>query len=451
MEISEKRISGAVRVRRAIGSARGRGYQRLIEVSQMFIAVAGVGLFLHAGISAAAQNLCVDPLNTPACSATIQDAVGLAKRNAVITVATGTFHENVAINTGAAPKTLKLVIQGAGVGNTIVDGGALDSVFNVGPKTILTLSKMTIQNGQRSGSQELGGGVRSIGTKLTIEDCLITNNAVPDGGGGGVGVEAGPLTISNSTLSGNSAFGGGGGLFYATTSTKTVTISNSTISGNSGNEGAGILVGASSKATIRGSTISGNTAVEVVGSPPLGGGIFVDGKALSIFDSTISGNLAAGLTSHGGGIDSLNATVTLNNVTIAGNTASIGGGIDTHVGKSFKSSNSIIADNTGTTLAPDCDGNLNSSGYNLIFDATGCSISGKASTDVTGQDPLLQPLFLNLPGTTETQEPQAGSPALKAGNPGSPTGIGGHCLPTDQRGVRRPAGKCDIGAFQLSS
>jgi hypothetical protein len=308
---------------------------------------------------------------------------------------------------------------------------------------------MTIQNGKRSGSQELGGGVRSIGTKLTIEDCLITNNAVPDGGG--VGVEAGLLTISNSTLSGNNAFGGGGGLFYATTSAKTVTTSNSTISGNSGNEGAGILVGASSKATIRGSTISGNTAVEVVGSPPLGGGIFVDGKALSSLDSTISGNLAEGSTSHGGGIDSLSATVTLNNVTIADNTASIGGGIDTHVGKSFKSSNSIIADNTGTTLAPDCDGNLDSAGYNLIFDAIGCSISGKASTDVTGQDPLLQPLFLNLPGTTETREPQAGSPALKAGNPGSPNGSGGHCLPTDQRGVQRPAGKCYIGAFQLSS
>jgi hypothetical protein len=108
MEISEKRISGSVRVRRAIGSARGRGYQRLIEVSQMVIAAAGV--FFNASTSAAAQSLCVDPSNTAPCSATIQDAVGLAKRNAVITVAPGTFHENVAINTGAAPKTLKLVI-----------------------------------------------------------------------------------------------------------------------------------------------------------------------------------------------------------------------------------------------------------------------------------------------------------------------------------------------------
>jgi len=144
--------------------------------------------------------------------------------------------------------------------------------------------------------------------------------------------------------------------------------------------------------------------------------------------------------------------VTLNNVTVADNTAAIGGGIDTQARmSSITSGNSIIADNGATVSSADCAGNVKSAGYNLFFDTTGCSISGKASTDITGQDPLLQPLFLNLPGTTETQEPQAGSPALKAGNPGSPNGSGGHCLPTDQRGVKRLTGKCDIGAFQLSS
>ncbi len=72
-------------------------------------------------------------------------------------------------------------------------------------------------------------------------------------------------------------------------------------------------------------------------------------------------------------------------------------------------------------MAPDCDDNRDSTGYNLFFDTSGCSISGKASTDIDGRDPLLQPLFLNLPGTTETQEPQTGSPTLKAGNPAAPT------------------------------
>jgi len=329
MKIPENCRRGSVRTWCAIVRARGRRLEHPVKVLQAFIAVASVGVFLNAGVSAAAQNLCVDPSNTPKCSATIQDAVNQAKKNAVITVAKGTFDENVIINTGASPRKLSLVIQGAGVGNTIVDGGALDSVFNVGPKTTLTLSKMTIQNGERSGSQELGGGVRSLATKTTIEDCLVTDNSVPDGGGGGVGVEAGSLTIINSTLSDNSALGGGGGLFFATTASKTVTITNSTISDNSANEGAGITVGAFSKATISNSTISGNTAFQIDGSEPLGGGIFVDGKSLTILDSTISDNLARtdqGMESHGGGIDSLEAAVTLNNVTIAGNTASVGAG-----------------------------------------------------------------------------------------------------------------------------
>ena len=324
MEIPEKRSSA--RVWQAIESARGPRYQRLLEASRIVIAVIGAAVFLDAAISEAAQHLCVDPSNMT-CSATIQAAVDLAKSNVVITVANGTFDENVVINPGAKPKKLVLLIQGGGIGSTIVDGGGLNTVFTIGFKASVTLSKMTIQNGVNSASQGLGGGVSSIGTKLTIANCLITNNAVSDGGGGGVGMEVGSLTISNSTLSNNDAFGGGGGLFFATTSPKpSATITNSTISGNSANEGADILIGASSKATIRSSTLNDNTAVEVVGSPALGGGIFIDGKALTILDSTISGNVAGGTTSHGGGIDSLNATVTLNNATILGNTAAVGGG-----------------------------------------------------------------------------------------------------------------------------
>jgi hypothetical protein len=117
----------------------------------------------------------------------------------------------------------------------------------------------------------------------------------------------------------------------------------------------------------------------------------------------------------------------------------------------FSSSNSIIADNTGTSSAPDCSGGLDSTGYNLILDATGCTITGNVSTDILGMDPELQALSLNPPGSTETQAPMPGSPVLKAGNPGSPNGKTGHCLPTDQRGVARSKGACDIGAYQLSS
>jgi Periplasmic copper-binding protein (NosD) len=442
-----------------IGSAGGRRVKRLFEVSPTLIAVVCAGMFFNTSANAATQNLCVDPSNTPHCSATIQDAVDQAKTDAVITVVAGTFDENIAINTGASPKKLSIVIQGAGVGGTIVDGGALDSVFNIGPKTTVTLSKMTIQNGEHSVTDngDFGGGVRSLATKTTIEDCFITGNSVPNGvgSGGGVAVADAPgpaqsLTISDSTISDNSASNDGGGLSFSTGGT--ATISNSRISGNSAGFGAGISVG-DSKVVIQNSTISGNTALSD------GAGIWIDGKALTILDSTISGNLSRtdqAMESHGGGINSLSTAVTLNNVTIASNTASVGGGIDAqlidaHSGRTFSSSNSIIADNTGASSSPDCAGNLDSTGYNLILDATGCTITGKVSTDLLGMDPELQALSLNPPGSTETQAPMPGSPVLKAGNPGSPNGKTGHCLPTDQRGVSRSKGACDIGAYQLSS
>ena len=418
-----QRIAEEARERGVRSEAQGGSrFKRLVEVSQMVIAVSCVGVFFNAGTSAAAQNLCVDPSNTPKCSATIQDAVDLAKKNAVITVVAGTFFENVVINTGMAPKKLNLVIQGAGVGSTIVDGGSAGIVFTVGRKAALTLANMTIQHGENTASQGLGGGVSAVGTKLTIQDCEINDNVVTDGGGGGVGVEAGPLNVINSTVRDNNA-SGGGGLFFASAK-KTATISDSTFRDNLANEGGGILIGGLAKATIRNSTIDDNQAAEVGLSPAIGGGIFVDGKSVTILDSTISDNLARTdqpMASHGGGICNLNSTVTLNNVTVADNAASVGGGIDTQASMSFiTSGNSIIADNRATVSSADCAGNVKSTGYNLILDPSGCGVSGKTSTDIISEDPILADLAPNPPGMTDTQALGAGSPALEKGNPGAP-------------------------------
>jgi hypothetical protein len=41
-----------------------------------------------------------------------------------------------------------------------------------------------------------------------------------------------------------------------------------------------------------------------------------------------------------------------------------------------------------------------------------------------------------------------GSPAIDKGNPAASTGKGNHCQATDQRGNARPAGGCDIGAYE---
>lgn len=392
----------------------------------------------------------------PGAFATIQDAVNaITEKSAEIMVAAGTYPENVSINpqTGSKPIKLTVTIVGAGSTLTVVDGGASGTVFTVGAKTTLTLQAMTIQNGNAAGGD--GGGLFAQDATVTIADCELSGNTANTGGA--IAIDDGALTVTGSTITGNTTSGSvtqGGGIFFETPhKSGKLTITDSTISANSAGQGAGIFA-VNPSATLSGDTISGNTAVALLlsgggSSAGDGAGIVLGGGKLTIVDSTISGNAAeagSSIGSGGGGVFNDKGKVTLNNVTIADNTASTGGGIDTGGGKSFKTSNSIIANNTGG----DCSGTIDSTGYNLIFDTTGCSFSGKSSTDITGEDPLLEPLTAVSANVTATQAPGAGSPALKAGNPGTPNGKGGHCLANDQIGNPRAKSECDIGAMQVS-
>jgi hypothetical protein len=161
----------------------------------------------------------------------------------------------------------------------------------------------------------------------------------------------------------------------------------------------------------------------------------------------------------------LNALVRLDNVTIADNSsAGVGGVFDISAASSMLASggeerslvfapglistNSIIADNSAASTGSDCDGTIDSLGHTLVRNSSGCS--GLISTDLTA-DPLLRQLAHNGTCPTETEVLLVGSPALEAGNPGKPNGGKGHCLAVDQCGRLRPEGKCDLGAFQVSS
>jgi len=98
--------------------------------------------------------------------------------------------------------------------------------------------------------------------------------------------------------------------------------------------------------------------------------------------------------------------------------------------------NTIVAGGTGDT------GQIvvTSLGYNLES-ANSCGFI--AAGELFNTDPLLGPLQLNAPGSTETHGLPSGSPAIDAGSPDCPPPH------TDQRGVARPKGDaCDIGAFE---
>ncbi|MBI4233061.1 MAG: CSLREA domain-containing protein, partial [Chloroflexi bacterium] len=322
--------------------------------------------------------------------------------------------------TGDLDITDHLTISGVGAGLTTVDGGGLDRVFHVdplapinAPTITVAISGLTIRNGSV-------GGVRNRGS-LTMSAVVVRDNQ--DGCWGGAIANQGTIWLIDSTVAGNTEASCGAGGF-------------------SNNIGT---------ATIANSTISGNVAGGNFGD---GAGIHATGGNLTIVNSTISGNSAR---RHGGGISmDGGATVILDNVTMVSNVADSdsngdgnGGGV-WNLNGVFKSKNTIIAGNVDTGGEnPDCYGNTSSQGYNLVQVTSGCVISGDATGNLVGIDPLLGPLA-NNGGPTFTHALLPGSPAINHVPVAQCKDSLGNALTTDQRGVPRPqGGACDIGAFEL--
>ena len=231
-------------------------------------------------------------------------------------------------------------------------------------------------------------------------------------------------------------------------------LSNLTITGGKANSGAGIR--SEGSLTIRNSTLTGNHAAGTNGS---GGAIETTFNShLTIIDSTISGNTAEG---YGGGLWNEADSATLTNVTITNNRADSNGdgleydgGIIT-LGSHMNLRNSIVAGNfkgTGNT-ASDLTGNATdpyaaTSRNNLIGvndDSTGLDpATNLLGTLANPINPLLGPLADNG-GPTQTHLLLLGSPAIKAGVNDPADGI-----TTDQRGFSRIAsGSIDIGAVEV--
>jgi len=200
--------------------------------------------------------------------------------------------------------------------------------------------------------------------------------------------------------------------------------------------GAGLYNNTGATLTVERSTISGNTAGTV------GAGIYNQGT-LNLTSSTVSGNIA---NTSGGGWEAggvyNSGTATIVNSTIAGNRADAGGGIDASSGSMVNLKNTIIAANTATGTGP---ANCTSSGTyisqgNNLEDADTCNLT--QLTDLRNTAAGIGSLQ-NNGGPTDTRALLAGSAAIDRGaNSGCPA--------TDQRGVGRPIGTCDIGAYEFA-
>jgi hypothetical protein len=332
----------------------------------------------------------------------------------------------IGLTTGELLVDKSVTIFGPGAENLVVNGSAMSRVFYIGAGNTVTISGLTITNGDVAIIQDNGGGIYNDHATLTLNGCRVTENS----GGFGAGIfsdgvsGAVMLVLQDSTVSGNMATFSGGGIH------------------NAGfGEGVAML-------EVTNSTLAGNTA------PGDGGGIYNDAETgsatLQITNSTLSGNSVAGL---GGGVynDGFaegNASLGISNSTLTANSASQQGGSIYNQGTFGDALLSIVntilnAGASGQNLFND-SGSITSLGYNVSSDDGGGFLNGPG--DQINTDPLLGPLQDNG-GSTLTHELLPGSPAIDTGDPSfTPPPF------YDQRGPgfdRVVNGRIDIGSLEV--
>ena len=387
-------------------------------------------------------------------------------------------------------KSLSIVNETNGGSVTIQANGLTspDRVFDVGPNgeaLSVTLQGVTIQNG----SAPAGGAIRVPSpSDLKLENDFVQDNTAGAGGGGAVFMLDGDLTLTETTIRDNKSDGSGGGLLQSGNGALTINgslITSNQAQGTTG-QGGGVRYDGTGNVTISASQFTGNTAVNVGGgfvnnnnaaltissttfnnnrSSKDGGGIFLaTGVASSLTNVTISNNVALG---NGGGLfdsGSNGGVITIQNDTIAFNTAQSDGGVFDG-DATMRLINTVIAQNlSAVNGVPDVGGiSLNKIvdvGNNFIGNnsgAPGFLIPGAPNahgsfigTSAAPLDPLLGPLSDNgefgQVSLTDADLPNSGNNGVRdrGQDAGAPT--------TDELGLPRVSGAhTDIGAFEFQN
>jgi CSLREA domain-containing protein len=356
-----------------------------------------------------------------------------------------------------------LEIIGPGAQDLTIDaGGQANNAAVVRVLSPTTIESLRIANANSTGS----GGAINANQPLLLRGVAIENNQAREGGGV---FTTNDLRVEGCVFRDNSATQFTGGAIRFADAGNTLIVLQSLFENNrsttSARSGGAIDVGGSDHVTeIADSTFVNN---RTEGGNWEGGAIRIGGQRLFLTNSTFVDNAATG---SGGAISLRAVEPVLANITVSGNIADSN---DDGVGDAggIWSPNSTAA--VGTSLiagnedlggdAPDCQGSIDSDGYNLIGVGSGCSgisdgVNGdQVGTATTPIDPLLAVLSDNG-GPTPTRALLPGSPAVDAGNPAGCTSASGDPLSADQRGVARPEdgdgddiARCDIGAFELIS
>jgi parallel beta-helix repeat protein/predicted outer membrane repeat protein len=278
---------------------------------------------------------------------------------------------------GASQVTKDLTLQGVSTkqfGDATLDGGGsgADRVLFIGAVDRLTVAidSLTITHG---GS----GGILADG--LVGSTVSLTHTTVSDNNGSGVEGEFSTMTLTDSTVSGNAVTGVTGdrvsfGLLRTDVTDNDgfgigcgncfVSVADSTVSGNGL---GGIGSGSNGTVSISGSTVSGND----------GPGIQLFDASVSMTNSSVSGNTTS---RSGGGIYSFEGSGDLTNSTVTGNTAGENGGGIYMAPGSFRLNNSTVSGNT----AGGNGGGIYLTGGNSDLVLTGSTVSGNTATSGGG-------------------------------------------------------------------
>ncbi len=460
------------------------------------------------------QAVCTAPalvdVSTP--TATVGDGTPGSCTNAAVQTA-ATAGGTIVFNCGTAPVTIAITTTINVPAETVIDGNNLVTLDGGGATRIMYLAsnynsatpRLTVQRltfhaglGPATGDDTArgGGAIYRNGGSLTVIDASFDDNHAgatgQDLAGGAIyGFGGGETVIAGSTFTNNSASDGGAvGSLNGNLTVVNTTFSNNAATGTGGNPGDGgcggalYMDGGKEAASLCGVTIANNQAGAIAGgffrvsndhtgsfamdrstvdsnqvtstTDGNAGGLYLEGLALTITNSTISHNQAF----YNGGIWINTDTVQLTNVTIAENIASgsNGGGIwlgHTPTGTALNCTiannhstasgqvaggifgdgltlvNTIVADNTAM-YTPTCDVMRTDGSGDLQWPS-----GSLCTTAPVVADPMLGALA-NNGGTTATMQPAAGSPAI---------GLGSGCPPTDQLGNPRPE-PCTAGAVE---
>ena len=397
-----------------------------------------ISVFLLCMVNSA--NAAVFNVSTPAQFQTALNTAAANGQNDLILLAGDPIY-NITTTLTYAPVAgnNSLTIQGAGIGNTVLDGGDTLQILNINTSGIaggdgnahIIIEGVTFQNGNSAGN----GGALLVSTNsanITIEDCEFASSAAANNGSGvfistGSGVSTFSRNIFTDNDGGTPASNGGGA--YASSANGITFTGNTFTNNNAGSDGSGAYASTGGPVTLI-NNVFGNNSGGTAASD--GGGVYISSADnVSLINNTVTGNSAG---NFGGGvyISTGGSAINIYNNILWGNTANAGGndGDDLYLNNSPDTSVNLFNNDIGVNA------NLVTAQSEDLFVLNTGNYTHGSNIQT---DPLLT-LNFHL---------QAGSPCINNGtNSVPPPG-----LPlTDFEGEFRIAGGIvDIGADEFGS